>query len=421
MTDKTNYSRYKELKNAINIVYRGYVIRNILATDFIIFSFGKKINISTKKILSSIFFKKDITELVEKFGKQKVLFTTSDYGSHHRQLLDDIINYVPNSILLEESNKIKWRFSLKITVVSFFEIFFALKNKDLTLQQMLYFYLSLVNYKKIIDELENNVKIVKITKYVPFLNCLVPDSIYCQFFRLRGIKSYGIQHGQYSSGRYYKTIVPLDVVNVENFQADYMLGWGELMRESMLDEGFKSEQFLLAGNPKYFNINRIELKKLSFKSCIICLARDFYSKENLLLLAIGLQIKQNNTDVYIKLHPRSDISIYMPFINDNKLILLDKTVSVSESISNYNIDFAIVYNSTVYYEYYLKNIIAFRFAVNENDIPIGLEDDFCTFEDLIIRIDQYKNFDNQKLNEEANRIINKFCALGVNNYAKILN
>lgn len=420
MIDSENYFRYKKLKQSADIFYREYDLKGILATDLAMFSFQRKRNISLKLIISSLLFTKDTSHIIETLKEKKVLFTTADYGSDHRQLLEEIMNHVPNSVLLEESNKRKVRFALKIILKSIFEIFSKFKNNNLTLQQKLYFSLRLISYKKFIDELENNAKKVQIIKYVPFLNCLTPDSIYCQFFRLRNIKSYGIQHGQYSSKKYYKTIVPFDVINIENFQADYLLGWGELIKESLVDEGFESEQFILAGNPKYFTRNRIELKKSNFNSCVICLARDFYEEENLQLLKIGVKIQKNNTDVYIKLHPRSDVSNYIQFINENRLMLLDKTISISNIISNYNIDYAIVYNSTVYYEFYLNNLIAFRFAINENDIPIGLEDHFSTFQELSERIEQIKKSDIRNLNERATNIINKFCALGTNNYAQIL-
>jgi hypothetical protein len=125
--------------------------------------------------------------------------------------------------------------------------------------------------------------------------------------------------------------------------------------------------------------------------------------------------------VHLKFHPRSDMKRYESILNSFDYTHLPLGTSINESIAIVDPDFVIVYNSTVYYEYYIKGIITFRYSVGANDIPFGLNDEFANFEELMIRFNEFKNKSEEELSEEVNSVINRFCALGVNNYRKILN
>jgi hypothetical protein len=243
----------------------------------------------------------------------------------------------------------------------------------------------------------------------------------CQFFRKRNIPVYGIQHGVHCTAHEHPFYIPYDVVNIENFQADYMLAWGAFTKEVLLKEGYPETSYVLAGNPKYSDFKKIRANNTSFQKCIVCLARDVYRTYNLQLIELVGAMKRDGFDVYIKMHPRSDMNIYKTLIDKFNLTLLDTSMSVQQSITELNPDFVIVYNSTVYYEYYINNVIAFRFGVYANDIPFGMKDEFSTMEELKQRIDAFKNRDPEELNAEINEVIGRFCTLGVNNYAKILN
>jgi hypothetical protein len=114
----------------------------------------------------------------------------------------------------------------------------------------------------------------------------------CGFFRKRGTKSYSIQHGLHCSSLDYLTYVPYDIVNVENLQSDYILAWGSFTREALIKEGQSAKQYLLVGSPKYSDVDKIVMKQTTFKSCIVCLARDIYIEGNLKLLEIAKEMIQ---------------------------------------------------------------------------------------------------------------------------------
>jgi hypothetical protein len=281
--------------------------------------------------------------------------------------------------------------------------------------------LVLVQYKNTIDLLELYPDKVNTTKFVPFLSCFPVDSILCQFFRKRGVISFGIQHGLHCSSIDYKTYIPFDVVNIENLQADYILAWGNFTKEALLKERKSEEQFLLVGAPKYSNIARIDIKRFNSTRCILCLARDIYAEGNILLLEIAKEMIENGMEVHLKFHPRSDLKKYESQLRLFDFKILDIKTTIDSSIAIVNPDFVIVYNSTVYYEYYIKGIIALRFGVNQNDIPFWLDDEFSSFNELKTLLQKIENQNSENINKDVNSMINRFCALGVDNYRKILN
>lgn len=419
MIDNREYTVYKELKAANKINYRGYLMQDILATDFVFHAYGRLGStgvINTFKNLISI---KDTKNFEKQLVNHGVLFTTSNYGKDHRNLLDAIVDDLDRAFIYTNISRRKLKFNIVNLLISFWQIFFKHKTNVSFFTQM-FFFSKLVRYKNLIDELEKIATPINIKSYVAHLSCLADDSIYCQFFKKRGVNTYCIQHGVFNADNEYKTKIPLDVINIENFQADYMLGWGDSVRLSMIKQGFRNEQFVLAGNPKFKNNKKISLKKSDFNNVVVCLARDLYLNENLQLLEIVSNLESFGIKAFIKLHPRSNTTLYARAIDQNNLQVLEQTISLNESIIQNNIDFTIVYNSTVYYEFYILGLISFRFSINENDIIFGLNDSFSNYEELVNKINKFKTLNYIELSRDANIMVNKFCALGVNNYRNIL-
>jgi len=421
LIDNIEFNTYKELKNATKIKYRGYLMRDILATDYIYFAYKRYLEaISVKNIFLNLMATPDLKAFKKELSNNCVLFTSSNYGKDHRKLLDSIVDDVNKAIIINKnSRRLKFKFDINNIIISFWQIF-AHHKTNTSFITRLFFFSKLVYYKNFIDELEKINYKINIKSYVSFLSCMTDDSIYCQFFKKRGVLTYCIQHGAYASEHEYKKKIPMDVVNIENFQADYMLGWGDSIRSSMIKQGFLNEQFILAGNPKYKNIKNVSLKKPDFKKVVVCLARDFYMDENIQLLEIASKLKLLGIKVFIKYHPRSIVEKYAGVIGTNNLITLEPSISLNETISQYQIDFAIVYNSTVYYEFYILGMIPFRFILNENDILFGLDDGFTDYQGLINKIEEFKLLNYTDLSVNASVMVNRFSSLGINNYKKIL-
>ena len=396
-------------------------MEDILATDFIFYAYDRfPGGMSFKNIFLNLMATPDLKAFKKKLQNNCVLFTNSNYGKDHRKLLDSIVDEVDKAVVITKtSRRVKFKHNIRNVIVSFWQIFTKHKINTSFITQ-LFFFSKLVYYKNFIDELEKINYKINIKSYVSFLSCLTDDSIYCQFFKKRGVLTYCIQHGAYASEHEYKNKIPMDVVNIENFQADYMLGWGVSIRSSMINQGFLNEQFILAGNPKYKDIKNISLQKPDFEKVVICLARDFYLNENIQLLEIASKLKLFGIKVFVKFHPRSSIEKYADVITKNNLFALEPSISLTETIDQYQIDFAIVYNSTVYYEFYILGMIPFRFILNESDILFGLDDGFTNIEGLINKIEEFKLLNYTELSVNASAMVSRFSALGINNYKKIL-
>ena len=419
-----NYKRYQSLKNNFNVVYKGYDLKYIIADDFVYCSYGiRKIDISYTSFKKGFFYSLNFTEIQKTLSlKDAVVFSFSNYGNDYRKSLESVMALVNKSVLLNDVNGLKRKVNCFNIIVSFIQVFlFNFQKAKISWKEKLYYFQRLVFYKNTIDNLESQLSAVNIKSFVPFLSCTFKDNLYCQFFRKRGIPSYGMQHGIHLSEYFYKNEVPLDVINIENFQADYLLAWGTFMKEVFKTAALDEERCLIAGNPKYFNNQKIQVQNQRFKKCIVCLARDIYEVENQQLLNIVSELKCNNIEIIIKLHPRSSEEKYQKAKQAHSLLFIDKTITIEESIATFQPDFAIVYNSTVYYDYYINNIIAFRFELNEKDIPFGMDDSFNSYEELIQLIKRISASKNDELNDSINTFINRFSILGVNNYAKILN
>lgn len=422
MVDDVFYKNYKALKDNFNVGYKGYQLKGIMAKDFIFFAYKMDTYKLTKSSIKwKLFFAQDLQDFQDLLSQKKVMFSFDNYGNDYKFLLDSIREQLDESVLFEPKNEFKKHIHLGNIIVSFFQLFVFSKLKSISLKDRFYFFLVLVQYKNTIDLLELNKNNVNTTKFVPFLSCFPIDSILSQFFRKRNIKSYGIQHGLHCSSIDYKTYIPYDVMNIENLQADYILAWGNFTKEALLKEGKSEAQFLLAGAPKYTNIDRIDIKKSNTNRCVLCLARDIYSEGNILLLTIAKEMIENGMEVHLKFHPRSDLKKYESKLKSFDFKILDIKTTIDRSISIVNPDFVIVYNSTVYYEYYIKGIITLRFGVYQNDIPFGLDDEFSSFNELKTLLQKIENQNNENINNDVNAMINRFCALGLDNYRKILN
>lgn len=421
MVDNINYLRYLKLKEGLRVNHKGYDLKYAMSPNFVFYSYNLRKDLLSKSFVSkSLFQNIDLSEFRKNIKSRSVLFTNNLPGKDHMSLVNEVMNNIENPFFFNDNVLIKIRFNIKNTISSFFNIFFNKMYRDVSLYQKIFFSLNLVYYKNLIDQLHSLPSVLDTKAYVACFSGN-NESIYTTFFQKRNIKTYCLQHGLLTAFNDYKYFIPADIVSVENFNADFMLGWGEYSKKVLIQLGFSKTRYLLAGNPKYSNLKEINICFGGYKKCIVCLSRDLYFKENLLLLEIVSKFQNAGNEVMIKFHPRSDLNIYKTSIDKYNLKIIETNISIIESISLLNPDFVIVYNSTVYYEYYINGIITFRYSVGANDIPFGLNDEFVNIDELIIRINEFKNKSKEELTGEVNTVMNRFCALGVNNYGKILN
>ncbi len=421
MAQLTPFQRYQTLKQGFTFSYRGYDLQGILAGDLAQFAYGiKQEPLTWTFIKSKLFFSKNWEGLHSCLPKDAVVFTFDGYGKDYENLLQQIMTEVPNALLFQPKHSVSKRFSIRHFILALRPIFFNRNWKILSFKERLQFYVILVHHLNTILSLENSVKEVNTQKFVPFLSCLPVDSILCHFFRKHNVPSYGIQHGLHCAAQEYPGVIPYDVINLENLQADYVLAWGTSIKKSLALAGHPSERFLLAGAPKYAHIREVKMQPFHRKSCIVALARDTYWEGNLKLLRFIQDIEALGINVYVKFHPRSDQKLYAKALESYAYKHIDVNCSLVDSISLVKPGFAIVYNSTVYYEYYLQGIVTLRYAFALNDTPFGLEDTVESIAELEAFLSQWETMEEQVRNQKVAAMVEQFCALGVNNYKSIL-
>jgi|GEM_PF-4853926 len=399
-------------------------MKYIMADDFLFCSYGeRKILLNKATFKTMLFTALDFSFFSSQLKSNNVIaFSQSQNRKDYQEYIDLIRVDIENSLILENVTKHKKVVNFANIFTSFIQIFISnFFFINISLKEKLFFFLKLVYYKNCITSLEASCEEVNIKTYVPFISAVFKESMYCQFFRKRQIKSYGLQHGIHLTADYYKDFIPMDIFNVENFQADYFLSWGDFMKEVFQYSELGSENVILAGNPKYSNYQKINISKNDLKTCIVCLARNLYNVQNKDLLNIAGQLSKTGVKVYVKFHPKNNVADYSEILNHYDLEILEVQCSIAESVKSINPDFAIIYNSTVYYEYYINNVITFRYTKDERDIPFGMNDGFNDFQQLMSKIVEIKNLDIEKFNIEVNNFINSFFKLGTNNYKAILN
>lgn len=419
-----SYSKYKGLKNSFDVCYKGYQMKYIMADDFLFCSYGeRKIDIQKSEIKKYLFSTLDFQNFSNQLTvNNAIAFSQSQNRKDYQEYIDIICSNLPNAIQLENVTKLKEVHNYKNILFSFIQIFLLkFLFKKISFKEKFFYFLKLVFYKNSIDSLEKSCKKVCIKSYVPFISAIFKESMYCQFFRKKGMLSYGLQHGIHLNEKYYKDDIPMDIINIENFQADYFLAWGDFMKEIFTSSGIDQGKVLIAGNPKYSDYKAINIQTIKFETGIVCLARNIYEQQNRMLLKIlGKIKKENKKEIYIKFHPKNNIQNYQDLILEYGFKVIDINFSILDCVRFIKPDFAIAYNSTVYYEFYINNVFALRFTIDEKDIPFGMDDGFKDYSDLIDLLKTLESRNIDMYNEIINKFINNFFKLNTNNYNKIL-
>jgi hypothetical protein len=419
--DTNHYYKYVELKKKFNITYRNYSMDAVLAKDILYYVYeNNNTRLKRNYLLDCLFSVGKLSNFSEVLKKEAIVFSFDNYGADHKNLLTLISSKFENSILLEWDEGSKRVLNPLILIKSFYELFVMRPFKGISLHDKFYFYTRLVKYKNFINEIEKYDDVIMTQKFVPFLSCFPTDSILCTFYRKRGVKSYCVQHGFHLAASEYSYYIPIDVINLENIQADYMLAWGNSIKDSMIRQGVADSRFLLAGNPKYSNIDIKIKNRIKKGNVIVCLARDLYVDYNIQLLQIITELCENGFVVNIKFHPRSNLDLYSDFLDDRFIILPIQT-TVGDIRHEIKPEFAISFNSTIYFEFYLNSIITFRFHVGENEIKSNIDDTFIDFLDLRNLIEKFNETSFDKINEDVKRMVDNCIAIGKDEYFTILN
>lgn len=178
-----------------------------------------------------------------------------------------------------------------------------------------------------------------------------PESMLCEFFRVKGTKTFSMQHGMYLRPQ----LLSYDIVNITNVMADILLCWGEASKnevemfyqENNLKMDFRCE---VAGYPR--SLNAVQVKKQYVDKILVLLPRMLFKEESMNLLKL-LQPFRASEEFIIKPHPSllNDLEFEFQYkelgggvdtrklseclgCNDFRAIIGFNTTSVFEAIRN---------------------------------------------------------------------------------------
>lgn len=416
--NNTDFKKYKEIKSKLDVRYNGYNLQNIIAHDIAKLVYKNKI-----PKIKSVFrwFVIPSPNFFKRFFNYKYM-VSNIYPQRKDYCL--LFNMIKKELAVTNKTLV-YNYGLNIGIVLSVRnivnsINEARKAKCLlSFRETMYFAASLTYYKNILDSFEK--KLTKRTKVKHFFasnSSSTPDSILCLYFNKLGINTYSLQHGAYTLFQRY---TPLDVINTENMTAQKMLCWGQSTVDLMLNLGYEKEALIIVGNPRYKNIELVDVKK-SFKSGIVFLGRYIYNEENMKLLEVLGELikKDNNIAISVKLHPSLNENRYDEVIKSLKLKLISKDNILTELIDSEEFDFAVSYNSTAYFEPLTNGIPCFRFSLNENEDLFGMDDKFGSVQELILKIAKFKKMNGDKLLAEMNRVLQYAFNIEDVNYRKII-
>ena len=411
------YDRYKKLKKALSIRYRGIDISRVLAIYLWEWSVADSINGSdeneTEKALDLSF--------MQGIEKTKIIYYDID-RKDHQATFHNICSYLDDDyMVIDIAFNIKHK-PHKSVVNKYLSKFFVriasihykfTKNEKEQLSYRVCFVLNSI------DELYAMRKqLSHISHFVSYSAIHPWNSLLCQFFKRNNTKVFGLSHAIHFI---YTQNIPIHCLNYENLDVDYSLTWGQYTKDEYQKYGVKAKEIFVAGYPKKIEVQQAK-RTNELKKCLVLLSNSDYDKTNRKLLTLLLQYK-DTFSYYLKLHPSNDYESYKAKAEEEQITIIDKDVQLTECFNNKEYDFAIAVNTTSYYEIMAAGIPCLRYKDGDTyQMTCGEKNDvFNTANEFIETIDWLKEqIENQTYNTIIDNTLHYVIGLGENNYKKLL-
>lgn len=420
MITDSNYSRYLSLKNKLSFSYKGIRYNKVLAHDIGRVVFNKEKFNFTREILKNLFFSLDISPLLNAYDTyEKVLLYSIDRADYKLQV--DLTTKDISSIkiiLIAKLNK-KFSFNPMLILSSFWFTYKRLKKEE-NILNIIFITSRIAYYKSIHNKLlTQSVKVpFGEKKLILFNSAYSIENLLCQYYNLNNYQTFSLSHSFFVP---YKKFTPIDIINGENIVSDKILVWGNASINDLCSNyNFLKSKVLVAGNPKYLN-KQISIKQ-TFKNCIVFLGRKIYDKSNLQIIEIIKELNKTMPHISfsLKLHLSLDLDYYEQLCIGSNINIIEGNKTLENTFKEENYDFALVNNSTVYYEAMYYDMICFRFFLSENEEFEGLADKFIDAHTLKERIDYFSSVNYNDINYEVETLLRATLGMGINKYKEIL-
>lgn len=423
MIDKVNYEKYKKLKERLFFTENNIKYHNVIAFDIIRVVYNdSKSSIGLLDILKQFFKSIDLNkaDLKAYFLKTDYVFTNglnpsrADYNEQLKLIMQRFDR--PEYLNIYQAN------TFYIDLVSFTRAIYivfkkiglksGLLNTLYLAGRLCYNFNSYKALSRAFKDFDFSNK-----RYIAFYSSIGIEVLTSQFFSSKGVPTFALSHG--ISYVDYRKYVPKDAISGDNISVNNILVWGESSKDDLIKNyNFPEERIKVVGNLKY------PLKEISvsqeFKRCIVLLGRPVYHESNLQLLSILAECQTEEMSFHIKLHPHLPITDYEGICKEFNLNIFRDNQTLSEILKCDSYDFAIVNNSTSYYEVMYFGCLCFRFDKDMNENFLGLNDLFSDSLTLRERIDYFKNIKSSIINKEIKNLLVKTLGMGEDRYHEII-
>lgn len=409
------FEKYKQLKEQFDFVYKGIHLNRVLA----VFIWGLANNTVTFswKQYALAFLAIDVRKLKFDASTQSILSTFGRYNrKDHLELYKTVLERLNGQASYNNTLELGWRFAfhplLACKILAYAKK--HLVGSSLSLCQKLQLVVLCLHYCNVIDELKHiNLRGVK--KYLCQCSVLDLENLLTQYMKLKGIPTYSFQEGVYYI---FKTNIPLDAVQYENFETDHLLCWGQYSADEDASYGISKNRLYVAGYPKKVTLHPLK-ENNSMKRCMVLLARDALRNANMSLLNV-LSLAASKYEFCLKLHPSSDYDWYNNYVNRHGLAIVSKDKTINECLNTEDYDFAIAVNTTAYYEAWMRGLPCLRFWDESFDLTAGLDDVFSSIEDFEVRLVKFRDLEKSTLQKQVDEMLRYVMGVGIDNYKKIL-
>lgn len=422
--DRREYDFYLELKKLLFYSVDNVDFAKVMAKDFALIAFKDSVGFKWgwKDVFLQLFRTKDFSVLKNNLIENQIIF----FSSINREDYNDLI--IKCGADLEQAKfsplyqlRTRYYFSFSNISLAFKLFLFQNDYQILPLFSRLYLTSTMVYNLNCYDEIKKEMSKIDFSKkrIISFNSAYGLEALLTQYFNTKSKNTFSLSHG-ISYVDFCKKY-PLDKINGQNITANTLFVWGESCKSDVTENyELSADRVHIGGNPKYL-YKRLNVKK-EFRNGLILLGRVMYDRGNIEILKIIKDLSDTLTiDFKVKLHPSLNFDKYNTICCEYGFEVLDHKSKISEVMSSGLFDFAIVNNSTAYYESMYYELVCFRYRPDENEIFLGLDDKFSTADELINLISVFKNMDPEKLNNTIEELLIKTLGMGINNYSKYLN
>ncbi|MBY2899766.1 MULTISPECIES: hypothetical protein [Bacteroides] len=412
-----NFENYKILKKKLDISYKGIYLNRVLAVHIWNLVNDKCSFCFSLKHFFLLFLSINVRKMVFDPKQHSILSTFGRYcRKDHLQLYESIINRLEGKASYNNTLEFGWKISIHplvgMKMVS--KVFRCLKEDKIRFREKLALSVLVVHYCNVIEEL-CQMNFSNVEKYLSMCSVLDLENLLTQYMKGQGIPSYSLQEGIYFI---YKTNSPLDSIQYENFEAQYLMCWGQFSVDEYVSFGISPERLYIAGYPKKIDVKLMK-KDNPFKKCMVLLARESFRETNKKLLDILIELSSQYA-FCLKLHPSCNYLYYSQYVSLYNINVISKDKMVEECLNNKEYDFCIAVNTTAYYEVLMRGLPCLRFFDGTFDLMAGYNDVFQTKEDFEKYICDIKHLSIFDYQADINKILEYAIGVGIDKYKEIL-